>query len=284
MPIELPPGMAAYSDETPPTQKRQVLGVILFFAALIVTFFAIINFLAGQLVWWIPASVEQKLGAIIVPIYEQLAEPSAAQDTLNQLLDRLETQLPEKVKKDRDYQVLYIPEATVNALAIPGDRVIIYQGLLAKMHSENELMMVLGHELGHFAHRDHLRSLGRGLLLQIVFSTVLGDVGSLGSILVSGAETVSRSRFSQSQETQADELGLELLNKTYGQVVGATDFFEELSQEQGANFDFLTTHPAPAKRVKHIKKLIREHDYILGEPTALPPGLAALEDPSKVMN
>ena len=47
---------------------------------------------------------------------------------------------------------------------------VIYQGLLAQAESENELMMVLGHELGHFANRDHLRGLGRALLVQIAIA------------------------------------------------------------------------------------------------------------------
>jgi len=45
-------------------------------------------------VWLIPPSVEQQLGALIVPAYERLAEPTSAQNTLNELLNRLEINLP----------------------------------------------------------------------------------------------------------------------------------------------------------------------------------------------
>lgn len=274
MSIELPPGTADYNDElNPPTQKRQVLSIVLFFLGLLLTFLAILNFLANQLVWWIPVSVEQQLGSLIVPTFEQQSEPSATQDTLNQLLDRLEEKLPDRARQERDYQVLYIPQDVVNALAIPGDRVIIYQGLLEKMESENELMMVLGHELGHFVNRDHLRSLGRGIVFQIVLTSVFGDFGSLESILLTGVENFSTAQLSQSQETQADEVGLELLNQVYGHVAGATDFFIDLSQETGSNFDFLSTHPAPQKRVKHLEKLIQKQSYRLDEKQPLPPSL-----------
>jgi predicted Zn-dependent protease len=110
----------------------------------------------------------------------------------------LEAQLPEDLSRDRDYQLLYIPDETVNALALPGDHVIIYQGLLAEAESENEIMMVLGHELGHFANRDHLRGLGRGIVVQIVASLLFGDAGSIGA---ASLETFARSQFSQQQET-----------------------------------------------------------------------------------
>jgi Zn-dependent protease with chaperone function len=227
MSIELPPGTADYSDRSPPPQNRQLLLIIGFFVGIALAIFASVQVMVDVLVGWVPASVEQQLGRLIVPIYEQQAQASEAQDTLNQMLDRLETHLPSE-QQNRDYQVLYIPDSTVNAIAIPGDRVILHQGLVDQAKSENELMMIMGHELGHFAHRDHLRQLGRGLLLQLVLAGVLGDVGSLQAIALSGAGTLDNARFSQNQEFQADAFGLSLLQQTYGQVAGATDFFTRL--------------------------------------------------------
>ncbi|MEY2979731.1 MAG: M48 family metallopeptidase [Prochlorotrichaceae cyanobacterium] len=274
MPIELPPGTAAaYSDRNEPTRNSQVLGIAGGFLGGVLLLIWIINLLANQLVWWIPPSVEKQLGTIAVPLFESQAEASPTQDTLNQLLDRLEAKLPADTQAQRDYQVLYIPDSTVNALAIPGDRIIIYQGLLDKMSSENELMMVLGHELGHFAHRDHLRSLGRGILVQLVFASLFGDIGTLGSMAVSGIETFTRSQYSQAQESQADTFGLDLLVQTYGHAAGATDFFADLSEEAGSNFDFLTTHPAPQKRVDRLNQLIEDKGYLLLDPEPLPPTL-----------
>ena len=167
MPIELPPGTAAYSDKTPPPSNGQMFTLLALFLAGVSLAVGIAFWLSGTLVWFIPTSVEQQLGRVIVPVYEAQAAPSATQDTLNQLLDRLETNLPAKQISERNYQVLYVPDKTVNALAIPGDRVIIYQGLLTEVQSENELMMVLGHELGHFANRDHLRGLSRQILIRL---------------------------------------------------------------------------------------------------------------------
>jgi Zn-dependent protease with chaperone function len=270
MPIELPPGTASYrGDRSPPPQNRQLLLLLGFFISFVISIFWLIGLVAQGLVALIPYSVERQLGAYIVPAYEQLAKPSAAQDTLNQLLNRLETNLPAK-QQNRNYQVLYIPEATVNALAIPGDRIIIYGGLLEQTESENELMMVLGHELGHFAHRDHLQRLGRGIVLQLVLAGFFGDVGSLSSIAISAAETISNARFSQTQEYQADDFGLYLLQQTYGHVAGATDFFERLNQLQGLDIDFLSTHPSSRKRVNRLQDEIMEERYRVGERSPLP--------------
>lgn len=265
-----------YSSRNPPTSNRQLLILAGIFIAVIALVIWAIAWVFNALIYLVPPSVEQQLGAVVVPVYEQQAQNSPAQDTLNQLLDRLETQLPPNERQDRNYRVLYVPGTTVNALALPGDAIVIYQGLVAKAESENELMMVLGHELGHFAHRDHLRGLGRALLLQATLSYVFGDAGGLAGLAASAVEAIGNSSYSQSQERQADEFGLALLKGTYGHVAGATDFFARLSKKQGSNLDFLATHPAPAKRVRHLEQLIEKENYPLKQRSPLPEALSKL--------
>ncbi|MEA5466708.1 M48 family metallopeptidase [Leptothoe sp. PORK10 BA2] len=267
--MELPPGTAAYSENSPPPNNRQLFILLILFLAGIGLALGLAFWLTGALVWFMPPGVEQQLGRVVVPIYEAQSEPSATQDKLNQLLDRLEVHLPADQRTERDYQVLYIPEETVNALAIPGDRIIIYQGLLAEAESENELMMVLGHELGHFTNRDHLRGLSRQVLISLSLSALFGDFGSLGSIATSSIATLSNAQFSQRQEQQADRVGLTLLNQTYGHVAGATDFFRRLGEKEGTGLAILASHPPSPKRVRQLEALIDRQGYSLGEKTPL---------------
>lgn len=258
------------SSKNEPESNSQILVIISIFLATIILGILLFNLLVTGLISIIPPELEQKLGAVIAPIYEKQALNSPQQTTLNELLDRLENQLPPEQRKHHQYQVLYVPEETVNAIAIPGNKVIIYQGLLQKVDSENELMMILGHELGHFAHRDHLRSLGNILVLRMTVSYFLGDVNVFQSIVATTINAISEAQYSQKQERQADQFGLMLLNRTYGQVAGSTDFFHKLSQEQKSNFDFLASHPAPGKRVKEINELIKANKYSVGAVTSLP--------------
>lgn len=259
-----------------PPSNRQLLTIFGIFGGLILSAIWLLTWLVNTLVWLVPPSVEQQLGALIVPAYEQLAKPTPAQNTLNQLLNRLEANLPAQ-SKNRDYQVLYIPDSTVNALAIPGDRIIIYSGLVKQVKSENELMMVLGHELGHFANRDHLRSLGRQLLWQVAIASFLGDATWIQSTAASGIAALSNAQYSQSQESQADEVGLTLLQKTYGHTAGATDFFAKLSQQKGVDLAFLASHPAPNRRVTELNRLIKQRHYPIGERSPLPKTLANVD-------
>ncbi|MBW4465151.1 MAG: M48 family metallopeptidase [Pegethrix bostrychoides GSE-TBD4-15B] len=278
MSIELPPETTGYSDRSPPPQNRQILLLLSFALGLIAALITSVGAITDLLVAWVPVSVEQQLGALMLPALEQTVEPSAQQDQLNLLLDRLEARLPQldPAQSDRDYQVLYVPDNTVNALALPGDKIIIYQGLLAKIKSENELMMVLGHELGHFAHRDHLRQLGRGILTQIVLTSLFGDTSGLERAAVSGTAALTDAGYSQSQEYQADQFGLTLLQRTYGQVAGATDFLARISQP-GESLDFLATHPGSARRIKRLNQQISTQGYQLGDKLPLPEALRSPE-------
>ncbi|MEL6579087.1 MAG: M48 family metallopeptidase [Cyanobacteria bacterium J06621_12] len=246
-------------NESESNSQILMLGGIFLSGSIII--YLLFNLLVSTLITYIPPSLEHKLGAVIAPVYEKQAVESPQQKTLNQLLDRLEANLPTKQQQNNEYQVFYIPEDTVNAIAIPGNKVIIYQGLLKEVESENELMMVLGHELGHFAHHDHLRGLGNVLVVRVTIAYLLGDASIFKSIVASSIRAISQAHYSQKQEKQADKFGLELLVKTYGHVAGATDFFHKLSQRRSSNFDFLASHPAPAKRVREIERLIRKNKY-----------------------
>jgi len=268
MPIELPPGTADYSEETPPPSNDQLFSLLLMLLAAIGVTVGIAVWIAGAIVWFVPTEVEQQLGKAIVPIFEAQSEPSQTQDSLNDLLDRLEVHLPEG-HAERDYQVLYVPDDTVNALAIPGDRIIIYKGLLADVKSENELMMVLGHELGHFANRDHLRGLSRQLLVRLSLAAVFGDLGSLVGIATDSAVVLSDAQFSQSQEKQSDEVGLTLLAQEYGQVAGATDFFERAHKHGAPGLAILSSHPPSEARVRNLERLTEQRGYTVGEVSPL---------------
>ena len=153
---------------------------------------------------------------------------------------------------------------------MPGDVIIIYQGLLEKMDSENELVMVLGHEIGHFAHRDHLRGLGNTILIQLLLSFFF-DWGNIADYSINITNHILNAQYSQTQEINADQFGLDLLNKYYGHVAGATDFFSKLEAENQGNqqIAFLSSHPLPKKRVQKLKRLIKTKDYRVGEKVSL---------------
>lgn len=249
------------SSRNPPPSNRQLLILAAIFGGFIVVALALLAWLFNTLIGWIPVEVEQQIGRLVVPVYEQQAYASVTQTQLNERLDELEQYLESPLHANRDYQVFYVPKDTVNAIAIPGDVIIIYQGLLEELESDNELTMILGHELGHFHNRDHLRKIGKVLLIRIAIASLLGSPSALESLIVDAVTLISNAQYSQSQEIEADRFGLDLLYATYGHVAGATDFFADLAEGQPQRVDFFATHPNPRKRIKVLRDLIEAKDY-----------------------
>lgn len=190
-------------------------------------------------------------------------EPSPALQTrLEKLLQSLPGDSPLRTHAF-SVQIAEIPE--VNAVALPGWRIVVFRGLLDKVGSENELAMVLAHELGHFAHRDHLRGLGRGLGITVLSLVLFGPDSSVsdaaGKLLLNAG-----SHYSREQETAADRFGLELLVARYGHAGGATDFFRRFDEHDGSRIPYLlASHPHPGDRIEELEELINSYGFPLRE-------------------
>jgi Zn-dependent protease with chaperone function len=159
----------------------------------------------------------------------------------------------------------------VNAMAMPGGHIIVFTGLLDKVTSENELAFVLAHEMGHYAHRDHLRALGRGLVFMAISASLFGPDSGVSKMLAH-ALNITELSFSRMQETQADEFALETVHCFYGHAGGATDFFEKIpkAQDPGTFGHYFASHPENRRRISHLEDIIRSKGFKLAERKPLP--------------
>ena len=165
-----------------------------------------------------------------------------------------------------DVRLLIVANDDVNALAVPGGIIVLFDGLLDEVHSLNELAMILGHEIGHLQNKDHLRALGRGLILGTLGALVFGNNGLLERQLLSAPATALQRRHSRRRERAADSAGLALLCAHYGHSGGSADFFARHANEAAA-FGFFATHPASAERVAALGVLAAARGCPGGETT-----------------
>ncbi|MEO1576035.1 MAG: M48 family metallopeptidase, partial [Pseudomonadota bacterium] len=153
------------------------------------------------------------------------------------------------------FRLSVMEEEAPNALALPGGLIVVTDGLLDSVQSENALAFVLAHELGHFRHRDHIRQLGRGAAIGLFLAGVRTSRGS--GISVTLADLTLRG-FGRKQETAADAFALDLVRRHYGHVGESLAFFETLADEEGDIIPwtgYLATHPATADRVSTLREL-----------------------------
>ena len=174
------------------------------------------------------------------------------------LVDRLARHWPDSPYQ---FRVEIDDSEDENAMALPGGLIVVTQGLLDQVESENELAFVLGHELGHFNNRDHLRALGRGAVLSVFFAVVAGnDVAGIG---INVADLTLRG-FSRKQETKADNFGLAIVHAEYGHVGEAWRVFERWKITDNSFINavtYLSTHPEAGDRIADMKSLAEEKTW-----------------------
>jgi predicted Zn-dependent protease len=209
----------------------------------------------------VPVDVEVWAGKKLMGKFPHKENPG-----LTQRLQGLLATLPADSPLRRyDFSVSVVESETVNAMALPGGHIVVYSGLLKQVRSENELAMIMGHELGHYAHRDHLRGMGRGLGTALVLAMIFGQ-DSLAAEMASNFFKTAEVSYSRQQESAADAFGLRLLAARYGHAGGATDFFSRLASKSGGRLTYLlASHPHPEDRIEAIRQTIGARGYKVGK-------------------
>jgi len=147
----------------------------------------------------------------------------------------------------------------LNAYCMPGGRIMVYSGLIDKLDlSDAELATVLAHEVAH-ALREHTRErVSRAYAQQLVLAGAAAATGaSEGATNIANmvGQVTFQLPFSREQESEADQIGLELMARAGYDPHAALTLWNKMSAaEQSGTPKFLSTHPAPKERIKDIEK------------------------------
>lgn len=194
------------------------------------------------------------------------AKGLAQQQRLQRIVNRLLEKNPGAAPGPFPFRVVLVQEKFPNAFAVPGGQIVVTEALVKLSHSDNELAFVLGHELGHFRHRHHLKGVGRALVLSLAEAVIPGEGRMLVNQLITQVSLLTLAQFSQHDELDADAYGLTLVRAAGYNPQGAGLFFtklEALEQKhhtRGSVIDsFYATHPLSKNRREAIDKALRDH-------------------------
>lgn len=202
----------------------------------------------------VPESWERVMGDAMVGDFERYAcrtpEADAALARLTRQLD------PAVVPVDIYIANIGIP----NAVALPGGKVLIFDGLIAGAASADELAGVIGHEIGHVRERHVmqalLRQFGLSILLSGANSGMVGDtMGGLASM-----------SYSRDAESAADAYSRARLEQANISPAGTAGFFARMrkfdSSGENAVLGYLASHPSSARREREFNAAVEKgHAY-----------------------
>jgi len=156
------------------------------------------------------------------------------------------------------WEVNLIGSKQINAFCMPGGKIAFYTGILDQLKlTDDEIAMVMGHEMAH-ALREHARSrlaksqatsIGLSLGAQLLG---LGDLGNAAANLGTQLLTL---KFSRSDETDADLVGLELAARAGYNPQAAVSLWRKMGEATGnGGIAFLSTHPSGPDRIRELEQ------------------------------
>ena len=199
-------------------------------------------------------SREEKIAPVFA-IESQLGVSSSSKK--QQYLQQLGSSLAETMELPEDVvlRIHHSDSEEVNAFASLNGLIVINQGLIDFVESENELAFILAHEIAHIKERHPIKSLSSGVIVGLLVAMMTGgsDNGGAASTLSTGV-TLTSLGFSRANESDADTLALQAIQHYYGHTAGSTAFFTRLHAKQHLPeiLTFISTHPGHEERIASL--------------------------------
>jgi Zn-dependent protease with chaperone function len=237
-----------------------IVGVILFGVPLA----------ADRLTPLVPQAFERRLGDVAEGQLKTLFGGKTCDSASGQAaFTKLANAVREAAGLDTSVQSAVLSTPIPNAFALPGGKIFLLNGLLAKANDADEVAGILAHELGHLKHRDSTRNLiyngGSSFLIGLLF----GDITGSGALIFASRSLLTAS-YSREAEKNADAFSIDVMHrlgrspKPMGQLL-----FRVTGKQADSGLSILASHPLTQDRLR----LMSEED----RPSSGPPLLTAAE-------
>ena len=162
-------------------------------------------------------------------------------------------------------------ENQVNAFACADGSVRVYTGIM-DVRTDNELLGVIGHEIGHVAMKHTKKEMRTSMLTSAALEGLASTSSTMATLTDSqlGAigNAVLNAQYSKKQESQADDYGYEFLKAVGKNPWGMAMSFEKLqkvSEGSGAQSSsvqkLFSSHPDTETRIKRMSERATAEGY-----------------------
>jgi Zn-dependent protease with chaperone function len=257
-------------DENTPG-RRGVAAIVGWSLAATVSIIAVVLFgvplAADRLTPLVPDGFERRLGEVADSQVKTLFDAKVCDNSAGQkAFVKLMTAIRESAGLDTAVQSGVLSSAVPNAFALPGGKVYMFKGLLAKAESADEIAGVLAHELGHLKHRDNMRGLirngGTSFLVGLLFGDITGS-----SALIFASRSLVTSSHSREAEQDADDFSMEVMHKLGRPTKPMGELLVRVTGKEGKGLSIISSHPLSEDR---LARMTRE-DRPASQPPLLTP-------------
>jgi Zn-dependent protease with chaperone function len=216
--------------------------------------------LADRLAPALPWSVDRRMGQaldaqirLLLPVRAGgfACGSAEAEQAGRRALDRLAKRLTDAAGLPLPVEIVVVRSGLPNAFALPGGPIYLFDGLIQRAASGDEIAGVLAHEIGHVAVRDGAKRALQAGGFSFLFGFVLGDfVG--GGAAVAAARALAQASYSRAAEMDADRYSVNLMKKDGGDPRALGALLLRLTGEDktdGADpLAYIASHPGGPER------------------------------------
>ncbi len=200
---------------------------------------------------------------------------------IEQFLEKTTAPIFEKAGLDSDSISVHLISSSIpNAFVTNGQNMYIHAGLFLMADHENEIAGVLAHETGHIKgghlarmknhFKDTQTTAIAGMALGLLAILGGGETAPVGLALMMGTNNFATKNilsYSRNEERMADEIGLQLLEKTNNSAQGFLTFMNKLGDRQkilvGKNkFQYYMSHPLTKDRKSYLSERMSENSKL----------------------
>ena len=232
----------------------------------IVASLVVIAFTWGMVTYGIPALAKTVAYSLPVSVDEKLTEGTLAILDKN-ILD--ESELDNKVKEritnkfaviaersndNHQFRLLFRKGLGANAFALPSGHIIVTDELIEIADSDEEVLAVLAHEIGHVVHEHGLRSVLQSSAVALLLTAITGDIGSASGFAAAMPIIFLETNYSRKFELEADQYALDYMQAHNIDTVHFANILKKITGDtedhEHSAFSYLSTHPATLERIK----------------------------------
>ncbi len=164
--------------------------------------------------------------------------------------------------KNYAWEFNLVADPQVNAFCMPGGKIVVYEGLMKIISSDDELAVVVGHEVAHAVAKHSNERMSQQVMAQYGSAILGAAVGNqsaaiqqvAGTVYGLGAQYGVMLPFSRKHESEADYMGLVFMAMAGYNPQVAVTFWQKMSAAgSGTVPEILSTHPSDARRIQDIQ-------------------------------
>jgi len=212
---------------------------------------------AERMVPLVPMSFERRLGGVVDNQVRLIfGGKTCADPEGNAAFAKMVEKLREASRLETPLQTVVLATSIPNAVALPGGKIYLLNGLLQKANDPDEIAGVIAHEMGHVAHRDQVRVMiqngGTSFLIGLLFGDITGSAAAIFA-----ARSLIDASYSRQAEGNADAFAIETMHALGRSPAPMGELLFRVTGAQGNNsIGILASHPLTEER----RELMRRED------------------------